>query len=554
MQKDKSDFPEIELLRNDIFVLTQRLNRVETKLEELQTQGVLHEKTLSVEQVEDFEVNLPFKTKGSIEFGVGESGMAWLGNIVLFIGITFLGSYIQNTGTAILSSVVGFVAVAGLYISSWLTHRSYSFLSKLFAFNGHLLIFYFTLRLHFFQVNPVIKNETFGLILLFLISFSLLYIAYQKQSQIMSAIVLIMLLFCGILGKDVSIISGVTLLVAIISMFLYYRFGWLKLTFAFIFLVYLAHVNWLINNPIIGNTPDFIASPGFGYWFFILSWFTFSMLALILRKGAISDEFVIASVVWNGLGFIVILGLIVVTYFTENYIPIFVLLTIFCLIFSVVLKLWSSLTITAPMYVLFGFLSLSVAIYGIFGLPESHSYFALQSLLVVSMALWYRSRFIVVMNTLLFLTLLSVYLSQNESQNQINLSYMLVAFVSARVINWKKERLNIKTEMVRNLYLLTGFVMTLVTFYHLFPSSYITASWISAAVLFFILSLLLKRKKYRWLAIASLVASAIRLLFIDMKNVNIGYRVLIFLVLAIISITVSILYTKYYIKKKEETE
>ncbi|WP_321368907.1 hypothetical protein [uncultured Draconibacterium sp.] len=554
MQKEKTDFTEIEILRKDIFALTQRLNRVETKLEALQTQGVVREKSVPAEQVEDFEVNLPFKSKGSLEFGVGESGMAWLGNIVLFIGITFLVSYIQNTGSAILSTIVGFAAVAGLYISAWLTRKSYAFLSKLFAINGHLLIFYFTLRLHFFQENPVIENENIGLIVLLLVSFSLLYKAYQKQSQIMSAIVLIMLLFCGILGEKVIIVSGVTLLVAIVSMFLYYRFGWLKLTFAFIFLVYLAHVNWLINNPIIGNNPDFIQSPGFGYWFFILSWFAFSMLALIPRKEEISNEFVIASVVWNGLGFIVILGLIVVTYFTENYIPIFVLLTLFCLIYSVVLKLWSSLTITAPMYVLFGFLSLSVAIFGIFGLPESHAYFALQSLLVVSMALWYSSRFIVVMNTLLFLTLLSVYLSQNESHNQINLSYMLVAFVSARVINWKKERLNIKTEMVRNLYLLSGFVMTLVTFYHLFPVSYITASWILAAVLFFIMSLLLKRKKYRWLAIASLIASAIRLLFIDMKNVDIGYRLLIFMALAIISITVSILYTKYYMKKKEELE
>ena len=554
MKKDKSDSPEIELLRKDIFALTQRLNRVETKLEALQTQGVVRKKSVSTEQVEDFEVKLPFKSKGSIEFGVGESGMGWLGNIVLFIGITFLASYIQNTDSAILSTIVGFAAVAGLYISAWLSHKSYAFLSKLFAFNGHLLIFYFTLRLHFFQNNPLIKSETLGLILLFLVSFSLLYISYKKQSQIISAIVLIMLLFCGILGNDVSIGSGVTLLVAVISMFLYYRFGWLKLTFTFIFLVYLAHVNWLINNPILGNNPEFIASPGFGYWFFILSWFAFSMLALIPRKEEISNEFVIASVVWNGLGFIVILGLIVVTYFTENYIPIFVLLTLFCLIYSVVLKLWSSLTITAPMYVLFGFLSLSVAIFGLFGLPESHSYFALQSLLVVSMALWYRSRFIVVMNTLLFLTLLTIYLSQNESQDQINLSYMLVAFVSARVINWKKERLNIKTEMVRNLYLLAGFVMTLVTFYHLFPVSYITASWILAAVLFFIMSLLLKRKKYRWLAIASIIASAIRLLFIDMKNVDIGYRLLIFLALAIISITVSILYTKYYMKKKEELE
>ncbi|MCY1721003.1 hypothetical protein OU798_11665 [Prolixibacteraceae bacterium Z1-6] len=551
MQKEKSNLRDIEILKEDIIALNERLNFVEKSIKELQQSGSIPERVEPVLQDEEFELNFPFKPKGSIEFGVGESGMAWLGNIVLFIGITFLVSYMQNTVSPVISVLVGFVAVAGLYGSSWITRKSYSFLSKLFAFNGHLLIFYFTLRLHFFQDNPVIKNEILGLLLLLLVTTALLYKAYQKRSQLMAGIVLIMLLTCGVLSDEVITLSGIATVTAIFCMFLYHRFGWMKLTFVFIFLVYLAHVNWLINNPILGNNPEFVSSPGYGYWFFILSWFAFSMLALIPHKKEVSDEFVIASVVWNGLGFTVILGLIVFTYFKENYVPIFVLLSIFCLIYSVILQLRSTLTITASMYVLFGFLSISVAIFGIFGLPESYSYFALQSLLVVSMALWYRSRFIVVMNTFLFLTLMTVYLLQSESHDQINLSYMVVAFVSARIINWKKERLKIKTEMVRNLYLIAGFIMTLITFNYISPVAYITASWIFAAVLFFIASLLLKKKKYRWLAIAAIVASAIRLVFIDMSNIDIGYRVLIFLVLAILSITVSILYTKYFIKKKE---
>ncbi|WP_346858892.1 hypothetical protein [uncultured Draconibacterium sp.] len=554
MQKEKSSFPDIEILKEDIVALNKRLSFVESRLKDLLQKGTIPENKEAEIEDEEFELNLPFKAKSSIEFGVGESGMAWLGNIILFIGISFLVSYIQNTVTPAVSALVGFVAVAGLYFSSWITRQSYSYLSKLFAFNGHLLIFYFTLRLHFFQENPVLKNETLGLLLLLLVSAALLYKAYQKQSQLMAGIVLIMLLICGILSSEVSTLSGIATVAAILCMYLYYRFGWIKLTFAFIFLVYLAHVNWLINNPILGNNPEFISSPGNGYWFFILTWFAFSMLALIPPKKEVSGELVIASVVWNGLGFTIILGLIVFTYFKENYVPIFVLLSIFCLIFSAVLQLRSKLNITASMYVLFGFLSLSVAIFGIFGLPESYSFFALQSLLVVSMALWYRSRFIVIMNTLLFLTLMTVYLVESESRDMINLSYMLVAFVSARIINWKKERLNIKTELVRNLYLISGFIMTLISFNYLSPPAYITASWIFVAVLFFIVSVLLKKKKYRWLAIAALIASAVRLILIDMSNIDIGYRVLIFLVFAILSITVSILYTKYFIKKKEQNE
>ena len=94
--------------------------------------------------------------------------------------------------------------------------------------------------------------------------------------------------------------------------------------------------------------------------------------------------------------------------------------------------------------------------------------------------------------------------------------------------------------------------MTLISFYHAFPATYITASWIIAAILFLLLSVALKNIKYRWLAIAAMVASAVRLVFVDMSNINIGYRVLVFLSLAVISISLSVVYTKYFIRKKKD--
>jgi hypothetical protein len=203
------------------------------------------------------------------------------------------------------------------------------------------------------------------------------------------------------------------------------------------------------------------------------------------------------------------------------------------------------------MYALYGFLALSVAIYGIFGLQKAYLLYSVQSLLVVSMALWFRSKFIVVMNAILFLIFMIVYLNNQVNYNLTNFSFMLVAFVSARVINWKKERLSIKTDFLRDFYLALGFIMTLITFYHASPAAYITASWIFAAVILFILSLLVKVKKYRWLAIATMAVSAIRLVTVDLSSIDIGYRVLVFMALAIISITISVLYTKYFVKKKE---
>ena len=128
---------------------------------------------------------------------------------------------------------------------------------------------------------------------------------------------------------------------------------------------------------------------------------------------------------------------------------------------------------------------------------------------------------------------------------------MFYFFNSFGVMNWKKERLKLKSEFIRNLYLIAGFIMTLIAFYNVMPKSLITVSWISVAVLFFILGYLFKNIKYRWLAIATMLTSAINLLVVDMSHMNIGARVLIFLLLAVISISISIIYTKKFVKKKE---
>jgi len=244
------------------------------------------------------------------------------------------------------------------------------------------------------------------------------------------------------------------------------------------------------------------------------------------------------------------LALTVGIYFSTMYIPVFAAISVVCLAYSVVLQARSSLKITASMYALYGFMAMSVAFYGILGLPEAYMLLSAQSFLVVSMALWFRSRFIVVMNTILFLMILIFYLLSSGKHDPTNFSFMLVAFITARIINWKKERLNIKTEHIRNFYRVAGFVMSLIAFFHAVPDSYITGSWIAAALLFFLVGRLIKNIKYRWLAIATLIASGIKLIFVDLADIDIGFRVLMFLLLAIISITVSILYTKYLVRKK----
>ena len=551
MQTEKSDSQELNSLREEINDLKNRVNRLEASLDILRGKKIQLKEVVSDEPEDNFELNFPLQSGDSIEFRVGEYGMAWIGNVVMLFGISFLVQYLQNSGYQIFSALIGFISVAAIYSGAYYTRTSLSYLSKLFAYTGHLLLFYMALRLHFFQADPLIKDNLTGIIALVIVPGVMLYLSYLRKSQLMSGMALFMLLVSGIISNSVPVASGITTLVALLAMMFYYRLGWLKIVFIFIFLIYLSHLNWLLNSPFVSNKPEFIPSPGIGYFYIFATGFIISLLALIPKKEEVSDDFIITSIIWNGLLFSLILALTVVTYLSKNYVTVFAILAVVCLGYAVLLQSRSSLKITASMYALYGFMSLSVAFYGIFLLPEAFMLLALQSLLVVTMALWFRSQFIVVMNSILFMVLLIVYLVTAGNHNPTNFAFMLVALVTARVINWKKERLNIKTEYIRNLYLAFGFLMTLIAFYHAFPPSYITVSWIFAALLFFIVGRLINNIKYRWLAIGILIVSAVKLIFVDLSDIDIGFRVLVFLLLAIISISVSILYTKYLVKKKD---
>jgi hypothetical protein len=551
MQTEKSVSPELSSLREELQQIKDRINLFETTLD---IQKWKESRTLepNLKQTDDeFDLKFTSNSDDSIEFRIGEYGMAWLGNIVLLFGMAFLVQYLQNSGYPAVSAMIGFISVAGIYAVSYFTRTSYSFLSKLFAYNGHLLLFFITLRLHFFQAEPLIGNKTAGFLVLCIVPGVLFYLAFLRKSQLMSGMVLLMILISGIVSNSVHILPVMTIISAMLAVLLYQKYGWLKLVFMVIFLVYLTLLNWLLNNPLIGNKPEFITSPGISYMYLFANGFIFSLLAFIPKKEHVSNDFIITSVVWNGLGFSAILALFFATNLHDKYVPVFTAIAVSCLAFAIILQARAPLKITASMYALYSFLAMSVAFYGIVQLPKAYLLLSLQSLLVVSMALWFGSRFIVIMNTILFALLLGFYLADQASSNTINFSFMFVALITARVINWKKERLKIKTELIRNLYLIFGFTMTLVAFYHAFPASYITVSWIFAAILFFIMSRLINNIKYRWLTIAALVASAIKLIFVDLSDIDIGFRVLVFLLLAIISITVSILYTKYLIKKKE---
>ncbi len=295
MKNENTDSPEFENLRKEIKDLQQRLTAVETSLQDIKRLNLSSDKGDSISQETDFEIKLPFQTEGSIESRVGEYGMAWLGNIVLLLGVTFLVQYLQNRGYAVFSFLTGFISIAAIFLTAHYTRKAYAYLSRLFSYNGYLLLFYFSIHLHFFESNPIVDSEIAGLVLIFLVPIVLFIIAFRRKSQLMLFMAMVMFLISGIISNSTTIMAVFTSLVAIVSAYLFYRFHWTKLYTVFIFLIYLSHWIWLLNNPFLGNSFEFIASPGNNIISVFISGFALSVLGFFKLKDKISEDFVISS-------------------------------------------------------------------------------------------------------------------------------------------------------------------------------------------------------------------------------------------------------------------
>lgn len=489
------------------------------------------------------------ESKG-LESQIGRFGLAWTGNIVLLFGITFFMQYLIIQGNPVFSSVLGFIAVVSIYFLADYLKKTNDHLAFMFKLNSQILLFYVILRLHFFSASPLLPGKTISLILLLLIVTLQVYLAVRNRSQVYAALSVIFALTTAFVGETTHLMLSLIVITAFGSAYYYYKFRWGSLLVATIILTYASFFLWMAGNPVMGNSMHLLRDQPYGaiYLFFLGS--CFSVLLLMRTKDDSSDDFLAGIIFLNGILFTILLTLVVLVFFSTDYVGLFSVITICCLVYSVLLHSRSDWKFASAFYALYGFMAMSIALYGLVGLPRIYLFLAVQSLVVVSMALWFRNRLIVVMNSLLFLTILFIYITTSKSSDWINFSFAMVALISARIINWKRSRLQIKTDMIRNLYMLAGFFMVLFLLGNAVPKQFITLSWTMAALLYFLTGYILKNVKYRYMALGTMISATFYFFIIDLAKIEIIYRVFALLFLAAISIGISIYYTNR-IKKQD---
>jgi len=478
------------------------------------------------------------------ESKIFEHGLAWIGSAVLLLGMIFTMLLVNNLFGGVAAFVLGISSAILTFYLSTILRKSLNYMAFMFTICAHLLIYYALLRLHFFTETPVITNIWIVAILLLSSIAYLFYKADLAKSQLMGFIAYSLLILTALFIDRTQFTLLLFVAATMAVLFLLNRHGWDTMLILSIMIVYTGHVLWLTGNPLMGHPVGAVAAPQFSMIYLLLYGGVYSVAPFLKQRGRLSTEVSNATIILNSIAFSLLLLLEVLTFYPKNYLFIFLGISVLCLIYAIVLNYKIESRFDSFFYVNFGFMALSIAVYGYADLPGSFLFLAWQSMVVLAIAIWFRSNLIVLMNTALYTVLLLAYLITSKSIDSYNISFTLIAIASARILNWQQNRLELKTDSIRNFYLFVTFFVMLFTLNQAVAVDYVTISWGLAAVAYMIMSAILRNVKYRWLAIFTLVAAVIHLFIFDISKMGVGYRIMAFIFVGLTILGVSFYYTK----------
>lgn len=524
--------------------LEKRLSRIEAylNLEQEEEESEVEQKPRVAEEQPSIE--------DTFEIRIHESWLPRVGIVVFAIGIAFLLTLLYNNYPPILPTTFGYFLVGGIFLLSHIWRKSFAYISRYLLGGGMVLFYYITFGIHYISEPALIISRTPAIVLLLAVVFLNLYISTRRESVYLCALNFTMGYFTALASGNAYLLFFITTLMALFVVYYKFKFKWNNLIIYGIILTYLTHFLWYLNHtfPFLGDKIQYGPLPQINLIFILIYASIFAAANLLRSKDQPEDNTVIMSAFLNSFGGFVLFLLISLTTIL-NYKSYFVLshglASIFFLIFAVVFWLYKRSKFSTFFYSIIGYTALSVAIIAQFKEPDSLIWLSWQSILVISTAIWFRSKFIILANFIIYVIIFLAYLGTVHGNIDIwSLSFGIVALLSARVLNWKKDHLELKTELMRNSYLVSAFFIFPYALYHLVPGAYVALSWVAVTLLYYMMSLILDNKKYRWMALLTLLMTVLYVFIIGIAKLELVYRVISFLVLGIVLIALSLIYNK----------
>ena len=537
--------------------LYQMLKRLEDRVSRIEEQL-----RLSPEQKEnrtDFPqqnpAQLSLDTEDVLERQIGETLFARAGILVLAIGFAFLLTFPFRGLPAVLPSMFGYILVGAAWTLSHRWRESFPQLSS-YVLAGALILFYFTtLRLHFFSPESAIQNTTVELVLLLLVVIVSTIAATGRRSPYLAAIGLAGGYITALVSEDALVVMCVCVALSAGAVFLARRYAWYTLLVFAACMTYLTHFTWALGNPAMGNEIHLIIGSPLNAFAVLLYVVVLACGTLFRPVGLIEGGPIVAASFVNGVAGYGLYFLLTVPLHSTSLLLYHSVASAVFLALSIVFWIRERSRVATFVYAMLGYMALSVAIISAFPSPDYFVWLACQSILVISTAIWFRSRFIIGTNFAIYCILFVAYLFRAGSVSMVSIVFGVVALLSARILNWQKGRLELKTEMMRNAYLASAFFIIPYALYHTVPAAYVTMSWVGVAVFYFVMSVLLKNnRKYRWMALLTFCVTIGYLFLVDIRNLDPAFRILSFLVLGITLFLISLLYARKRKKAQQELQ
>ena len=543
-----SDNPSLDEIKEFLINLDERISRIESRLQILPAEETYQEKE---EVNESAKVINNLDREDNLEYRIGQFWFAKVGIVVLIIGFAFLLTLPYENSPSIFPIVLGYFFSVGLIALSQYFRKNFLHISGFILGGGFVLSYFTTLRLYYFSSTPFITSLNLEIILLLIISGLTLYFSVKKGSVYLTAVCITLGYLTALVSDQPYFILIMLTILSAITVYFTLKYRWTYLIIYGIIITYSFHLIWFFNNPLLGKPLQPVYSPAINT-IFLLIYASIFYLGNILRDKLSRENINIISVTaLNTAGSYSIFLLITLTTI-HSYIGFYHLLaSILFLTFSIIFWVREKSRFSTFILAMCGYLALSVAIVLQFQAPSFFIWLCWQSLLVVSTAVWFRSKFIVLANYIIYLIVLIAYLAMEGKIDAVSISYGIVALLSARVLNWKKDRLELRTEYMRNSYLIIALLIIPYALYNFIPGGLVAISWVALAFLYYTLSLLLKNKKYRWMAIITLLLTVVYVFILGITSEDFTYKIISFLVLGVVLVAVSLIYTR--IRNKADT-
>lgn len=486
----------------------------------------------------------PALNEDELELEVGQNWFAkvGIGVLTLTVGLSVALPYAGLP--AGVPSLIGAAASAGLLLLARLWRQSFAPLAGYLRGVALALLFFATLRLYFFGA-PLLSTDTVAgrAVLTLVVAGNLVY-AWRRHSAWLAGLALATGYAACLAVDAAGFVLPALVLLAGLSVGGSLRGRWPGLVLASLLLNAATYFLWAAGNPLLGRPFHFITTPAAAPGFLLLCTLLIGLGPLLRRDGPGEDGLAKSCALLNcALGYGVLL-LHTLAVQGAAFLPAHLAAAAVFLGLAVVCWVRVESRVATFLYAMTGYLALSVAIVKAAAAPEVFVWLSLQSVVVVATAVWFRSRFIVVANFLIGTAIVLGYVALTEHETGISLGFGVVALVSARILNWQRDRLELRTELMRNAYLLAAFVVFPYALYHLAPGRYVGLAWVGLALFYYAMNLIVRNQKFRWMGHATLLLTTLFMVVVGTSRFEPVYRVLSFLALGTVMVVVSLAFTR----------